>query len=187
MNTSVTSKEAILETCRKLVSEQGFSVLNMRTVAKECGVALGSLYYYFPSKNDLMIATVESVWEELFCLRESVPENTAFPDYLARCFSHIRQSMKKYPNFFTVHSISVSTEGQPKARTVMNRYLAQIKEKLLRALQADERVSEDAFSSDFTEAEFIEFVLSAIVCLLVQKTERCDVLLTVIRRTIYRA
>ena len=65
MNTSVTSEKDILEACRQLVSDKGLSFLNMRAVAKSCGVALGSLYYYFPSKNDLLIATIESVWEDI--------------------------------------------------------------------------------------------------------------------------
>ncbi|MGM2743209.1 TetR/AcrR family transcriptional regulator, partial [Bacillus cereus group sp. Bce013] len=60
MNTPVTSREAILATCRNLVSENGITSINMRSVAQVCQVALGSIYYYFPSKNNLLIATIES-------------------------------------------------------------------------------------------------------------------------------
>lgn len=58
----VTSQEAILDTCRKMVTTEGLSAINMRSVAKACGVAVGSLYNYFPSKGSLMQATVRSVW-----------------------------------------------------------------------------------------------------------------------------
>ena len=66
VNTVVTSKEAIMKTCRDMVSERGLSALDMRSVAKACHVALGSLYNYFPSKDALVTATIESVWQDIF-------------------------------------------------------------------------------------------------------------------------
>ncbi|EFI41456.1 MULTISPECIES: TetR/AcrR family transcriptional regulator [Peptoniphilus] len=185
MNTSVTSKEAILENCRKLVSEKGLSSLNMRTVAKNCEVALGSLYYYFPSKNDLLIATIESVWEDIFQLSDSGINNLSFPEYIDQCFKQIQLGIKKYPNFFTIHSISFSTKGQNRARDCMEHYIAQIKEKMLCSLHSDKYVGKSIFSNEFTESDFIDFILSSVICLLVQKKKSCDTLLEVIKRTIY--
>ena len=65
MNTVVTSKEAILKASRNLVQTQGWGAVNIRTVASACGISVGSIYNYFPSKSDLMKATVESVWLSL--------------------------------------------------------------------------------------------------------------------------
>lgn len=64
MRTAVISRDAILEASRGLLRERGWSALNMRSVAAECGVAVGSLYNYFPSKTELVMATVESVWQD---------------------------------------------------------------------------------------------------------------------------
>ncbi|HNY83679.1 MAG TPA: TetR/AcrR family transcriptional regulator [Anaerolineaceae bacterium] len=185
MNTSVTSEKDILEACRQLVSDKGLSFLNMRAVAKSCGVALGSLYYYFPSKNDLLIATIESVWEDIFRIKDTDISKLPFPEFIDRCFGHIQLGIQRYPNFFTIHSISFSTKSQNKARDSMEHYLAQIKEQMLSSLHADERVCKDAFSTDFSEADFVDFVLSNIICLLIQKKNNCVLLLEVIRRTIY--
>lgn len=99
MNHSVTSKEAILRNCRQLVSEQGLSSLNMRLVAKSCKVALGSLYYYFPSKNDLLIATIESVWEDIFYLKDTSVSHSCFTEYIDQIFNNIQSGIQKYPNF----------------------------------------------------------------------------------------
>lgn len=66
INTVVTSREAILAACREMVAEQGLGAIGMRAVAARCGVAVGSLYNYFPSKDALLAAAVESVWEEIF-------------------------------------------------------------------------------------------------------------------------
>ena len=44
LNTVITSKEAIMQVCRRIVAEKGMNALNMRLVADECGIALGTLY-----------------------------------------------------------------------------------------------------------------------------------------------
>ena len=66
MNTFITSREAILAASRKIATEQGLQAINIRAVAQNCGVAVGSVYYYFPSKADLVAATVEDVWKSIF-------------------------------------------------------------------------------------------------------------------------
>ena len=54
MNTIITSKEDILKTSRELIREQGWSAVNIRSVAAACGVSVGSIYNYFDSKADLV-------------------------------------------------------------------------------------------------------------------------------------
>ena len=66
INKVVTSEEAILQACRQMVSEEGIQAINMRAVARRCDVALGSLYNYFSSKEELVTSTIESVWRDIF-------------------------------------------------------------------------------------------------------------------------
>ena len=61
----VTSKEAILAVCKEFVKENGLQSLNMRTVAEKCNVSVGSVYNYFPSKADLIAATIQDVWQSI--------------------------------------------------------------------------------------------------------------------------
>ena len=62
MNPVVTSKEEILKTSRKLIQQQGWTAINIRSVAAACGVSVGSIYNYFDSKSALISAVVESIW-----------------------------------------------------------------------------------------------------------------------------
>lgn len=47
MNTAITSKEKILQVSRALIQAQGWSAINIRSVARACGVSVGSIYNYF--------------------------------------------------------------------------------------------------------------------------------------------
>ena len=44
MNTIKTSKEVVLEASRAMAAEKGLSSVNIRALAKRCGVAVGSVY-----------------------------------------------------------------------------------------------------------------------------------------------
>ena len=68
MNTSVTSRDTILSVSRQFITQNGFGSVNMRAIAAACGVSVGSVYNYFPSKGDLICAVVESVWHDIFHL-----------------------------------------------------------------------------------------------------------------------
>ena len=185
MNTVVTSKEAILKVCRELVSEQGLGALNMRSVAKACQVALGSLYNYFSGKDELVLATIESVWRDIFHMEQDCQTDLPFPEYVEWIFKSVRNSTLKYPNFFTAHSLSFAGSGKNKARELMEGYFAHMKMGMIQSLHGDEAVRPDAFTPELTEEDLAAFVLTNILTLLVQQKESCDVLLAVIRRTIY--
>lgn len=60
MSKSEATKQKILEAALKLFRKRGFERTTMRDVAKAAGVALGAAYYYFPSKDALVLAYYES-------------------------------------------------------------------------------------------------------------------------------
>ncbi|MFC1441433.1 TetR family transcriptional regulator [Streptacidiphilus sp. N1-10] len=52
-------RRRILHTAAQLASRGGFDAVQMREVAESSGVALGTLYRYFPSKVHLLVATMQ--------------------------------------------------------------------------------------------------------------------------------
>ncbi len=182
---AITSRKEILRNCRKIVSTDGLAALNMRSVAKKCDVALGSLYYYFPSKEDLLVATILSVWKEIFQIEKPGDKNLSFTKYIEVCFEKLRKGSERYPNFLTMHSISFASLAKDKSRETMEIYQTQIKGKMLEALRADPLVKEDAFTNEFNESDFIDFVFGNSMSLLIDQKNDCRVLIEVISRIIY--
>lgn len=184
MNKIVTSKEAILAASKAIIEENGVQALNMRTVAEKCGVSVGSVYNYFPSKGDLTIAAIQSVWLEI--MHGYRCSNTeGFTENIQQLFKCVQAGCEKYPSFFNVHSISVASQHKSKAKGVMQGYLSHIKAGLIAALNADERVKKDAFDNQLSKNEFVGFVFSNILSLLVNGESSCKILIEVISRTIY--
>lgn len=50
-------KETILQHARQILLEEGYGALTMRAVAARCGIAVGTVYNYFPAK-DMMVGNV---------------------------------------------------------------------------------------------------------------------------------
>ncbi|HEX6468420.1 MAG TPA: TetR family transcriptional regulator [Streptosporangiaceae bacterium] len=72
-------RKRIIQAAAALASRGGVEAMQMRTVAERAGVALGTLYRYFPSKMDLVVAVVA---EELDLLEGSLdrrPPRSAAP------------------------------------------------------------------------------------------------------------
>lgn len=55
-------KESLLEEAKRQVLEQGYSNLTIRSVAKACGVGVGTVYNYFESKDVLVASFMLEDW-----------------------------------------------------------------------------------------------------------------------------
>lgn len=185
MNPPNTSREEIMLACRKIVAEQGLPALNMRTLAKECGIALGTLYNYYSDKDELVIAATESVWQDI--LGDNKPENgIRFTQYVAHIYGHILCGLKDYPDFFAAHSMSVAESAKGKAHSTMERCFGKICEGLHAALLADENIDRSVFSDTFRRENLIEHILDTITISLIKGKPDCAALTEILDRLLYR-
>jgi AcrR family transcriptional regulator len=53
------TREAIVNTARSILVEEGYERLVMREVAQRCAIKLGNLQYYFPTKETLLTTVIE--------------------------------------------------------------------------------------------------------------------------------
>lgn len=58
-------REEVLQRAAELIARQGFDGTSMRDIANAVGMLPGSLYYHFPSKEDMLIAIHERVVTEM--------------------------------------------------------------------------------------------------------------------------
>lgn len=116
----------------------------MRTLAKECGIALGTLYNYYSDKDELVVAAIESVWQDI--LEKSAPDSgVRFSQYVTHIYARILSGLKYYPDFFAAHSISVAGSAKGKARGTMERCFSKICGELHAALREDKTLTAASF------------------------------------------
>lgn len=54
----------IIKTAIHIFNEEGFNAIDMRKIARECEIAVGTLYNYFPKKKELMYEVFNNLWKE---------------------------------------------------------------------------------------------------------------------------
>lgn len=187
MHPVITSREAILESSRRLIREQGWQAVSIRSVATACGVSVGSIYNYFDNKSELIAATVESVWCEIFHF-PSQPSGD-MPDFahcIAQLYDHMARGAQTYPGFFALHAMSFCTKDTDKGRQLMHKAWKHIQDNLHAVLLQDTAVRPDAFDAQFTRERFIQLIFSLILAAVLQQNYDCTAVLEVINRTLYR-
>lgn len=185
MNTIVTSKEEILEASRELIRKQGWSAVNIRSVAAACRVSVGSIYNYFDSKTTLVSATVESVWREIFHPPE---DGTVFQDIqtcIVWMYGRMECGGKQYPGFFTLHSLGFLREDKADGKRRMLQAWQHILDALRTVLKQDVRIRTDAFTEQFTAEKFADVLFSLMLSALLRQDYDPTAVLEIVRRTLY--
>ncbi|WP_335872576.1 TetR/AcrR family transcriptional regulator [Bacillus sp. 2205SS5-2] len=59
-------EKTIIETAMKFFSDKGYYATSVQEIAEECSISKGSLYKYFPSKEDLFIGACSHSQQEMF-------------------------------------------------------------------------------------------------------------------------
>jgi len=65
-------QEIILEHALGILEEQGYDSLNMRNIARSCGIATGTIYNYFPTKRDLLVQMMSNYWEQQYQIIDTI-------------------------------------------------------------------------------------------------------------------
>jgi len=186
LNRQITTEEAILNKSKKYILKNGISSFNMRNIAQECGISIGTVYNYFPSKTKLVIATVESVWKEIFEPFDHLTKSNRFIEAVQCMYQIIENGNTKYPGFFSIHSLNFATEGKKEGIEMMNLYFSRLKKTLLDVLRKDPQVKKDLFHHELTEEKFIDYIFTLLISALL-KREDFSPLLIFISNYIYKS
>ncbi|WP_107451600.1 TetR family transcriptional regulator [Actinacidiphila rubida] len=91
-------RRGILDASTRLACGGGFDAVQMREVAESSGVALGTLYRYFPSKIHLLVATMDDQLQQLHAaLRKRPPAATAPSERVAETLLRAYRALQREP------------------------------------------------------------------------------------------
>lgn len=90
----------ILTTAAELIGEHGYEGISLDDVAERLDVTKGSLYHYFPGKDELVTAAIEVLGEDWTTRLEDLPagrEGPAAQRLHALLREHVRIAVLEYP------------------------------------------------------------------------------------------
>ena len=75
----------LIQEARRQIAESGYGATTIRSVAKGCGVGVGTVYNYFPSKEALVANFMLSDWKQSMAIAEAVSAYAESPRAVALC------------------------------------------------------------------------------------------------------
>lgn len=119
-------RDKILDVAVALAEEGGFDNVRQRDVAAKAGVALGTLYKSFRSKEDILTAALEREAEMLERRMEAKPATGASRiDRISNFFSIVTRGMLKKPKFGRA-VLRAMASGEPEAASKVVAYQERI-------------------------------------------------------------
>lgn len=185
MNKPVICAQDLVSASLQIAKKQGLSAITMRGVAALCGVSVGTVYNYFESKEQLMSAAVQSVWQQVFHRERPCDTPLDFVHSVQWLYRQAKQGVCDYPNFFTDHALGFANLQKGQGRHAMETYFFHIKQGLLSALQADKKVKPNAFDHQFTQEAMVQFAFESVLLALAKPDGNLDFLCNLIARAIY--
>jgi len=102
-------RQAIVERAARRFADIGYADCDMGNLAKDLGIAKGTLYLYFPSKEELFYACVDAGMQQMQAAVETAAEPHADP------LERIWHAVRAYLEFFERHPEHVELFIQERA------------------------------------------------------------------------
>jgi AcrR family transcriptional regulator len=136
-------RKRILDATLALASKGGYEAVQMRTVAEQANVALGTLYRYFPSKIHLLVSALVREFErtQQKLDRATVPGDTPYERMLF-VLGRITQTMQRDP-MLTEAMTRAFMFADPSAAAEVNTVARLMEHTLTRAIHEGEPTADE--------------------------------------------
>lgn len=92
-------KERIILETRKQIKEVGYSKVTIRSIAKACGIGVGTIYNYFESKDVIIANFMVDDW--ILCVNEIKEKISSGSDSIKSCYSGLEEYIKHHQYLFS--------------------------------------------------------------------------------------
>lgn len=142
----------LIEEARKQIEEAGYSAMTIRSVAKACGVGIGTVYNYFPSKENMLASYMLSDWKGCIAIIDAVSTYSKSPEPVLRCiYDQLIAYAQRHRAIFRDEAAAASFAGS------FSRYHTLLRSQLSAPLR---KFCADDFSAEFVAESLLTWTMA---------------------------
>ena len=131
----------LLEEAQKQIAQSGYGAVTIRSVAAACGVGVGTVYNYYPSKDALLAAYMLEDWKTCITSINAVSNYSDLPKPVVRCvYDQLLAYAQRHQSIFRDEAAVSAFAGSS------GRYHAMLRSQLAAPLR---KFCSDDFTADF--------------------------------------
>ena len=174
-------RDTLLSCASRIECAEGVDAINIRRLAAEANIAVGTVYNYFESKQEVLLSLTETYWENALSQMRASVTAARFGQQIAQIITFLRGKMNDCAEILMRSLHDDAATGRIRM-AAMQRML---REALMERLKQDDSIRADAWDSVFTKEAFADFVLANLILLLQQKDSDEQIFLAIIDRILY--
>lgn len=142
----------LIEEAKKQIEESGYGAVTIRSVAKACGVGVGTVYNYFPSKDALLATYMLKDWECCITAINAVSAYSDAPQAVVRCiFDQLLAYAQLHKTIFADEAAGAAFAGS------FSRYHAMLRGQLALPLR---KFCQSDFAADFIAENLLTWTMA---------------------------
>ena len=183
----VIDKDKLIEQAYSIAAREGISALSVRKLAAACGIAVGSVYMYFPTKADLTAAVFtrffgQALFEE--CCR--IDGSESFVDYVRKLRGALGAALAEMDVDWFAQMRRLPHSEHEALEAARGPMLAHMEQGLQHVLEADPAVVRSRLVGALSPEKLCPFVLGAVFASLMEGSD-CEPLFALLDASLYEA
>lgn len=185
-NKAVISRQHILETAYDLFRTEEASSLSIRGVAAACGVSVGSIYNYFPTKSALVAEIVEMFWRESLHKEMFIAASDEnFVAFCERLIEDLRATLEVFRRDLLTKLMALDTECVREIRRREEAAFVHIRRGLTVVIRNDKDIKLDVLGDEAGENELATLVWGSMVSSLERGDDSYKALFALLHEALY--
>lgn len=187
MPKQVIDKDKLIDQAYLIAAREGISALSVRKLAAACGIAVGSVYMYFPTKADLTAAVFarffgQALFEE--CCK--VDGRESFTDYVRKLRGALDEALAQMDVDWFAEMRRLPRSEHEALEAARGPMVAHMEQGLQQVLEADPAVVRSRLVGALNPEKLCPFVLGTIFTSLMEGSD-CEPLFALLDTSLYEA
>jgi AcrR family transcriptional regulator len=142
----------LIEEAKRQILESGYSAVTIRSVAKGCGVGVGTVYNYFPSKDALIATYLLEDWNSCILSIRAVSTYSETAEPVLRCiYDQLKAFSSRHTSIFLDETAAAAFTGS------FSRYHGMLRAQLAQPL---EKFCKSSFEGEFVAESLLTWTMA---------------------------